>query len=98
MADLGSTLMQQVFDVSQRLREPEIEHHGHADDLGTGLEKPEGGGLGPCGRLSARLANFSLSSSDTVRQNVPRALTGDTPLSPSGAAAAPGEEPSFSGN
>jgi hypothetical protein len=98
MADLDSTLMQQVFYLSQRLREPDIEHHGHADDLGTGTDIPEGGGLGHRGRLSARPANFNRSSSDTARQNVPRALMADTPLSPSGATFARGEEPSFSGN
>ena len=46
MADLDAPLVWQVSDVAQRKRVPNLEHHRQADDLGTGLEGPEGGTLG----------------------------------------------------
>ena len=46
MADLDAALVQEVLDVAQRERVSDIEHHGQADDLGAGLEVPEGGALG----------------------------------------------------
>ena len=33
VADVNATLMQQVFDVPERKRKPDVEHHRQADDL-----------------------------------------------------------------
>jgi len=35
-----------IFDIPQRQREPDIEHHGKSDDLWTGFEIPEGRAFG----------------------------------------------------
>lgn len=34
MTDIDATLEQQIFDVPQRERIPNIQHHDHADDFG----------------------------------------------------------------
>jgi hypothetical protein len=34
--------VQQIFDIPERDREPDIQHHCQADDLGAGLEVLEG--------------------------------------------------------
>ena len=41
MAHIDATLVQQVFDVPKREREPHVEHHGVADDLWAGSEVAE---------------------------------------------------------
>ena len=33
MADFDPTFMLQVFDIPQRKRKPDVEHHGQTDDL-----------------------------------------------------------------
>ena len=43
VANIDAALMEQVLDVPKRKREPDIEHHREADDLGAGLEVAEGG-------------------------------------------------------
>lgn len=45
MADVDVSLLQQVLDIAQRQREPDIQHHRQADNLGSGLEVIEGGRL-----------------------------------------------------
>jgi hypothetical protein len=42
VADLDATLVQKILDVAERQREADVEHHRQADDLGAGLEVPEG--------------------------------------------------------
>ena len=34
VADIDPTLVQQVLDISERKREPDIHQHGQVDDLG----------------------------------------------------------------
>jgi hypothetical protein len=34
VADFDPTLMEEIFDVPERQREANIEHHGEPDDLG----------------------------------------------------------------
>mgnify|MGYP004007052857 FL=1 len=41
MADVDATFVEQIFDLPQRKRKPDIHHHGQADDLGGGLEISE---------------------------------------------------------
>ena len=42
MEDVDAPLVQKILDVPQREREPNVHHHGQADDLGTGLEIAKG--------------------------------------------------------
>jgi len=43
VANVGAALVEQIFHISQRKREPNVHHHRQADDLGTGLEIAERG-------------------------------------------------------
>jgi hypothetical protein len=53
-ADTDAALAsQQVLDVAEGRREPDVHHHRQADDLGACLEPPEVAGFGPCERLPA---------------------------------------------
>jgi len=38
MADLDPALMQKIFDIPERKREPNVEHDCQADDFGAGFE------------------------------------------------------------
>ncbi len=38
MADIDASLMQQVFDIPQRKRKLDVQHHRQEDDLGTGFK------------------------------------------------------------
>ncbi|WP_233342237.1 hypothetical protein [Maricaulis salignorans] len=38
MRDIDPALVEQILDVSQRERKPDIHHHRKADDLGRSLE------------------------------------------------------------
>jgi hypothetical protein len=49
-------LVQQVLDVSQREREPDVEHHRQPDDRGARLEVPERRAFGQPARLAGRKA------------------------------------------
>ena len=65
MADLDAALRQQVFDVAQRKRAPNVHHNRQADDLRTGLEVPEGGTPGHLTRLGGKvspLREFALTA------------------------------------
>ena len=46
MANFYPALMQQVFHVSERKWEPNVQHHSQSDDLWTGFEIAEGVGCG----------------------------------------------------
>ncbi len=41
MADIAPALMQQIFHIPERPREPDVQHHSQADDVGTRLEIAE---------------------------------------------------------
>jgi hypothetical protein len=45
VTDLDTSLVQQVFDVAQRKRVTDTEHHRQANDLRAGFERPERGRL-----------------------------------------------------
>jgi hypothetical protein len=45
MADLDAALVEQVPDIPQRQRKPDVRHHRQANDLRTGLEVAERGAL-----------------------------------------------------
>ncbi len=38
MAHVDASLVQQIFDIPKREREPDIQHHRKADDLRAGFE------------------------------------------------------------
>ncbi len=38
VAHVDASLVQQIFDIPKRERESDVQHHGQADDLGTGFE------------------------------------------------------------
>jgi hypothetical protein len=46
VADLDTSLVKQIFDIAQRQREPNLEHHRQADDLWARFEGAERGALG----------------------------------------------------
>jgi hypothetical protein len=46
VADLDTSLVKQIFDIAQRQREPNLEHHRQADDLWARFEVAERGALG----------------------------------------------------
>jgi hypothetical protein len=64
MADLDAALMQQVLDVPQREREPDVHHDRQADDLGRRLEVLEGAGFAHLGTLLSPLPRRKQSSPD----------------------------------
>jgi len=42
MADVDTTLVEEIFYIAQRKRKSDIHHHGEADNLGRCLEVAEG--------------------------------------------------------
>ena len=51
---LDPACMQKIFDIAKRQRDPDVEHRGEADNLGTRLEVLVGGALGHAERLADR--------------------------------------------
>ena len=67
VADLNPALVQQVLDVAQRKRKPDVHHYRQADDLGRGFEIAKGAGFAHHARLGHRpasLKNFVLTLPD----------------------------------
>lgn len=77
MADLDTTLMQQVLDVPQRPRQTNVEHHRQADDLGACLEVAEGVGTRHARTRGGRPAPLKRSSSDRPHLGRGRPLRSD---------------------
>jgi hypothetical protein len=46
LADLDAALVQEILDISEREREPDVEHHRQSDDLGVRLAVSERGAFG----------------------------------------------------
>ncbi len=74
VADLDTPLMQQVFDVAQRQRKPNVEHHRKPDDRWAGFEIAEGGAFGHPAKLAKRHDRLKQSSSDTTALGHPERL------------------------
>lgn len=66
VADLDATLMKQVFDVAQRQRKLNVEHHSKPYDLWAGFDLTESGAFGHAKRLAKRHDRLKQSSSDTT--------------------------------
>jgi hypothetical protein len=64
MAHVDAALVEQVFDIPERKREPHIEHHCQADYLGAGLEVLERGAFCHSRTLVCPLPWLKQSSSD----------------------------------
>jgi len=64
VADLNAALMQQVLDVAQRQRKPDVHRDRQADDLGTGFEAFERGRFGHAPTLRGHPARLNSNPSD----------------------------------
>ena len=71
MADLDAAFMQKILDVSKRQREPDVEHHRQADDLGACLEVTKRAVSGHPRTLGDRPAHFKIVSSDSAHRTIP---------------------------
>ena len=70
VANIYAALVQQIFDVSQRKWEPDIEHHHQADDFGDGLELLEREAFGHPMTLPSAMPRLKRSSSDKTETGV----------------------------
>jgi hypothetical protein len=77
VANFDATLVQKIFDISERQREPDVEHHRQTDDLWAGLELLEMGAFCHAKRLTRRPARLKRSSSDNTVPPVPHRLMAD---------------------
>lgn len=75
MADLDPALMQQVFDVAQRQRKPNGEHHRQANDLRAGTRVAERGALGHAIRRSGCPDRLKKGFSDNASRTAKPAST-----------------------
>ncbi len=64
MAHVDASLVQQIFDIPKRERESDVQHHGQADDLGTGFKVLKRGRSGHGQKLRNRPAPLKQCSSD----------------------------------
>ncbi len=71
MADVDAALGQQVLDVPQRQREPDIHHHHEADHLGRGVNVPKRAGWFAWARHSPPLPRFPHFASGAILLTVP---------------------------
>ena len=66
MAYVDAAFVQQAFDVAERKRETDVQHHRQADDLRAGFEVFERNRFGHCQKLCGRPAPLKQSSSDSA--------------------------------
>jgi hypothetical protein len=66
VADIDTTFMQQILDIPQRKRKPNIEHHRQANEIGAGFEILEWVAFCHAGKLCYRPAHLKLVSSDSA--------------------------------
>jgi len=64
MADLDPALMQKIFDIPERKREPNVEHDCQADDFGAGFEIAKWTAFCHPAKLGCRPARLKPVSSD----------------------------------
>ena len=62
---IDASFMEKVFNMPQREREPHIEHHREADDLGAGYEVLERGAIGHPTTLAGAAPSLKRSSPKT---------------------------------
>ena len=66
MADLDPALMQKIFDIPERKREPNVEHDCQADDFGAGFEIEKWTAFCHPAKLGCRPARLKQSLSDST--------------------------------
>ena len=74
MADIDAAFVEQIFDLPQRERKPDIHHHSQADDLGRRLEISEG--IAHPDTLRNPPHRLKLVSSDTALSCLPPSRVG----------------------
>jgi hypothetical protein len=58
MTDIDAALVQQILDIPEREREPDVQHHRQADHLGRRFEIAKRGAFCHSGTLFGRPARF----------------------------------------
>ena len=66
MADLNATFVQEIFNITERERKPNIKHHSQADDLRARFKVPEWGVFCHTERLRDHPARIKLVLSDSA--------------------------------
>jgi hypothetical protein len=64
MADIDAPFVQEILDIPERKREPDVEHHRQADHFGTGFEIAERAAYCHSATLLSCPARFNQVSSD----------------------------------
>ena len=64
MTDVDAALVQQILDIAERQREPDVHHYRQADDLRARLEIAEGGAFGHTETLPGPLPGLKPGCSD----------------------------------
>ena len=72
MTDFDPALMQQILHFPERKREPDLQHHRKADDVGTGLEIPKWAVFCHTEKPNRRPALHNRVSSDKTRARIER--------------------------
>jgi len=79
MTDIDAAFVQQIFDVPERKREPNIHHNRQADDVGRRLEVLEWVTFFHPATLSVPLAHFNQVSADSAPDVIRDAFAGRQP-------------------
>ncbi len=66
MVDINAALVEQVLDIAKRKQEPDVKHHGQADDFRAGFELPKWVGFSHPANLKRRQARLKSVSFDTA--------------------------------
>ena len=66
MADIDATLVQQMFDISKRMRKADIHHHRKADNFGKRFEIAEGTAICHSPKLGQRPVRLKRFCSDSA--------------------------------
>lgn len=66
LADVDAALVQEVFGITKRERESDVEHHRQADNLPARLEVDKGNAIRHRARLRDRQVRLNPISSDTA--------------------------------
>lgn len=69
MANIDAAFMQQVFDIAERQREPNVQHHRQADDFWAALKALERIRFGHVETLRGRPAPLNWNLSDYTQEN-----------------------------
>lgn len=64
VTDVDATFVEEIFDIAQRERKTDVQHHRQADDFGAGFEILERRAFGHLERLRKTPARLKPSSSD----------------------------------